>query len=324
MNTQKKIEQSLKSAPKPAAPDGLLNRLQEDVAAGEIKKRVTVIRRWFAPTGERISLRRVTAAAAIAIVVLLPLSYGATKTVKRIIKTFEAKFVYPQEAKFVYPQDDGGVHGYGYGYGYGVGSAIGSSDPNFTEKEAMEMAKEIRKLCAEGKAEEVEPGVWMVTLSNGKKIHFGGADPEFIALTDVEKNNLLKKQFDEIHELRKAGKFERTFLKEIEINGVMQPFYEDSFTLSDGKVIKMGASGGDPEMLGLSEAERKELLKKQFDEIEELRKAGKFEKIYKPEHDFEIDGVKHRFYLALYTLSDGTVKTVVSSEPVKDEDENKD
>ncbi len=240
MNMEDKIKKCLKSAPKPAVPDGLLNRLQEDVAAGEIKKRVTVIRRWFAPANGSISLWRVAAAAAIAIAVLLPLSYGATKTVKRIIKTFEVKFVYPQEAKFVYPQDDGGVHG--YGYGYGVGSAIGSSDPNFTEKEAMEMAEEIRKLCAEGKAEEVEPGVWMVTLSNGKKIRF--ADPEFMALTDVEKNNLLKKQFDEINELRKAGKFERTFIKESEINGVMHPFYEDNFTLSNGKVIKMGA--GEP------------------------------------------------------------------------------
>ncbi len=314
MNIQKKIDKYLKAAPRPPAPDGLLDKLQADVSAQDIKTHRSSLRRWFAPAGGSISPWRVAAAAAIAIAVLLPLSYGATKTVKRIIKTFEAKFVYPQ--------DDGGVHGYGYGYGYG--SAIGSSDPNFTEKEAMEMAKEIRKLCAEGKAEEVEPGVWMVTLSNGKKIHFGGADPEFIALTDVEKNKLLKKQFDEINELRKAGKFERTFIKKIEINGVMHNLYEDSFTLSNGKVIKMGASGGDPEMLGLSEAERKEFLKKQFDEIEELRKAGKFEKIYQPEHDFEIDGVKHRFYFARYTLSDGTVKTVGSSELVKDEDENKD
>jgi len=235
MNTQKKIEKCLKIAPKPAAPDGLLNRLQEDVAAGEIKKRVTVIRRWFAPAGGSISPWRVAAAAAIAIAVLLPLSYGATKTVKRIIKTFEAKFVYPQ--------DDGGVHG------YKVGSAIGSSDPSFTEEDAREAQREFYELYKQGKAEEVEPGFWFAILSNGK-----------------------------------------------------------------------GFGTRNPEMLGLSEAERKEFLKKQFDEIEELRKAGKFEKIYKPEHDFEIDGVKHRFYFARYTLSDGTVKTVGSSEPVKDEE----
>jgi len=235
MNTKKKIEQFLKAAPKPTAPDGLLDKLQADVSARDIKTQRSPLRRWFAPTGERISLRRVTAAAAIAIAVLLPLSYGATKTVKRIIKTFEAKFVYPQ--------DDGGVHG------YKVGSVIGSSDPNFTEEDAREAQREFYELYKQGKAEEVEPGFWFAILSNGK-----------------------------------------------------------------------GFGTRNPEMLGLSEAERKEFLKKQFDEIEELRKAGKFEKIYKPEHDFEIDGVKHRFYFARYTLSDGTVKTVGSSEPVKDEE----
>jgi len=259
MNTQKKIEQSLKSAPKPAAPDGLLNRLQEDVAAGEIKKRVTVIRRWFAPTGERISLRRVTAAAAIAIAVLLPLSYGATKTVKRIIKTFEAKFVYPQ--------DDGGVHGYGVGRMGGVGVGIGSSDPNFTEEDAQ-------------KAEQ---------------------------------------EFDEIDELRKAGKYERTFIKEVEKNGVKIRLYEDRFTLSNGKVITMGAGyGRNSEMLGLSEAERKELLKKQFDEIDELRKAGKFERTFIKE--IEIDGVMHNLYEDSFTLSNGKVIKMGAGEPVKNED----
>lgn len=242
MNTQKKIEQCLKAAPKPAAPDGLLDKLQADVSAQDIKTHRSSLRRWFAPAGGAISPWRVAAAAAIAIAVLLPLSYGATKTVKRIIKTFEAEFVYPQ--------DDGGVQA------YKVGGGIGSNDPNFTEEDALKAQREFYELYKQGKAEEVEPGFWFAILSNGKG--FGTRDPEMLGL------------------------------------------------------------------LGLSEAEQKEFLKKQFDEIEELRKAGKFEKIYKPEHDFEINGVKHRFYFARYTLSDGTVKTVGSSEPVKDEDENKD
>jgi len=226
MNTEKKIDKYLKAAPKPAAPDGLLNRLQEDVAAGEIKKRVTVIRRWFAPAGGSISPWRVAAAAAIAIAVLLPLSYGATKTVKRIIKTFEAKFEYPQ--------DDGGVHV------YGVGSGIGSSDPNFTEEDARKAEREFYELYKQGKAEEVEPGVWVVTLSNGEKFAYGG-DPDQLGLTEAERKELLKKQFDEINELKMAGKYERTFIKEVEKNGVKIRLYEDRFTLSNGKVIKMGA-----------------------------------------------------------------------------------
>ncbi len=235
MNMQKKIEKCLKSAPKPATPEGLLDKLQADVSAQDIKTQRSPLRRWFAPAGGSISPWRVAAAAAIAIAVLLPLSYGATKTVKRIIKTFEAEFVYPQ--------DDGSVHG------YKVGSAIGSNDPNFTEEDALKNQREFYELYKQGKAKEVEPGFWFAILSNGQ-----------------------------------------------------------------------GFGTRDPEMLGLSEAERKELLKKQFDEIEELRKAGKYEKTYKPEHDFEIDGVKHRYFEARYSLSDGTVRTLGSSEPVKEEE----
>jgi Tol biopolymer transport system component len=83
MNTEKKIEQCLRAAPKPPAPDGLLDKLQADVPAGDVKTRSTAIRRWFAPSGGPVSLLRV--AAAVAIAVLLPLSYGATKLIKSFI-----------------------------------------------------------------------------------------------------------------------------------------------------------------------------------------------------------------------------------------------
>ncbi len=85
MNTQKKIEQYLRAAPKPPAPDGLLDKLQTDVSAQDIETHRSSLRRWFAPTGRSISPWRVAAAAAIAIAVLLPLSYGATKLIKRFI-----------------------------------------------------------------------------------------------------------------------------------------------------------------------------------------------------------------------------------------------
>ncbi|HCO94066.1 MAG TPA: hypothetical protein DIU00_08960 [Phycisphaerales bacterium] len=85
MNMQKKIKQCLKAAPKPPAPDGLLDKLQKDIAFREVKAKQSVLRRWFSPSGGSISPRRVAAAAVIAIAVLLPLSYGATKLIKRFI-----------------------------------------------------------------------------------------------------------------------------------------------------------------------------------------------------------------------------------------------
>lgn len=228
MNTKERIEQCLRAAPKPAVPNDLLDKLKENVSASESKARRSVLGRWFAPAGGPISPWRVATAAVVAVVVVLPLGYGATKLVEKCYTTFKATFIYPDH-------DGGGNVAYGVGGGFGG---------DLSEKEAMEMAEEIRKLCAEGKAEEVEPGVWQVTLSDGRKVGIGGMDPEFVAMSDAERNEALKKQFDEIHELRKAGKYERTFLKEIEIDGARHRLYEDRFTLSNGKVVKVGA--GEP------------------------------------------------------------------------------
>ena len=238
MNTQKKIEKYLKIAPKPPAPDDLLDKLQKDVALGEVKTPRSALRRWFAPTGRSISPWRVAAAAAIAIAVLLPLSYGATKVVKKYFVTFEAEFEYPED-NTVYRT---------------IQTTVMAGDDIKSEEDAKKVLEEFGRLYREGKAEEIRPGVWQVVLSNGEKFNYGG----------------------------------------------------------------------DPEILGLSEAERKKLLKKQFDEIHELKKAGKYEKTYKPEHDYVVNGIKYRYFEARYVLSDGTVKTLGDSEPVIEEDERKD
>ncbi len=124
-----------------------------------------------------------------------------------------------------------------------LSAGIGSNDPNFTEEDARKAEREFYELYKQGKAEEVEPGFWVATLSNGKGFGYGG-DPEMLGLSEAERKEFLKKQFAEIDELRKAGKYERTFIKEVEKNGVKIRLYEDRFTLSNGKVITMGA--GEP------------------------------------------------------------------------------
>ena len=227
MNTEKRIEQCLKAAPKPSAPDGLLGKLHKDITLGEMKARHSVLRKWLAPAGGSISLWRVAAAAIIAIAVLLPLAYGATKAVEHFILF---------EATFEYPQDDGAMHA------VKVGGAIGSNDPDFTEEDARKDQQEFYELYKQGKAEEIEPGFWFATLSNGKG--FGTRDPEMLGLSEAEREESLKKQIDEINELRKAGTFERTFIEEVEWDGVKMRRYEDRFTLSNGKVITVGVTVG--------------------------------------------------------------------------------
>ncbi len=85
MNREEKIEPYLRAAPKPPAPESLLNKLRNDIVLRAAETRPSALRRWFAPSGEGISRWRTAAAAVVAIIVLLPLSYGATKLIQSFI-----------------------------------------------------------------------------------------------------------------------------------------------------------------------------------------------------------------------------------------------
>ncbi|MBN2182376.1 MAG: hypothetical protein JW715_10715 [Sedimentisphaerales bacterium] len=165
MDTKKKIEQSLKAAPKPPAPDGLFNKLQVDIAFTESMQSDNIIHRFFAPAGGPISLWRVAAAILIASVILLPLTYAGGKIIKsyfvevEVIETIET--------------EDGGIVKVGTATAIAVES---SGQPNEQE------AKEIQELRKAGKFEKVlveervENGMKFslykvtYTLSNGKVI----------------------------------------------------------------------------------------------------------------------------------------------------------
>jgi hypothetical protein len=220
MNTQKKIEQCLRAAPKLQAPIGLLNKLQTDVTVREVRAQRSALQKVFAPSGKRISVWRVAAAAAITIAVLIPLSYGASKVI-RYFTTFEAEFKYGDTTAYKFSR------------------TVSSSDDSIrSEEDARKAELEFYDLYKQGKVEEVQPGVWVATLSNGEEFAFGG-DPESLGLSESEHKELLKKQLNEINELRRAGDYERIFIKEIEENGVKIRLYRDSFTLSNGKVVTL-------------------------------------------------------------------------------------
>jgi len=229
MNTQKKIEKCLKSAPKPAAPDGLLNRLQEDVAAGEIKKRVTVIRRWFAPTDQSISPWRVAAAAVIAILVLLPLTYGATRIIKFVVEEFTIMYgVDDEDTKYI--------------TAYAFNPTIRGDCIN-NEEDAKQAEKEILQLIKEGKADKISSGEYKAVLSNdGEVIYDTLGIPIEILLSENRKEEI-KKLTDEIEKLKKAGEFERTFLDVVKSpKGRDVYIYKTRYTLSSGVIITLNSA----------------------------------------------------------------------------------
>jgi hypothetical protein len=234
MNSKKKIEQYLENAPKSAAPEGLLERLRDGITLTAADKR-SVIRGWFVPDDGSVSIRRVAIAAMLTVAAILPLSYGATKAAKYVIKIFEATFEYPETV-----------------YTHTMTRSISTSGDNIqNEEDAKKAEAEFYQLYKQGKAKEIKPGIWVATLSSGEAFAYGG-DPENLEWSEADKEKLRKE------------------------------------------------------------------LKEQFDEINELKKAGKYEKIYKPEHDFVIDGRKYRYFEAIYALSDGRIVTVGSSEPARD------
>lgn len=169
MNTEKKLERCLRSAPKPPAPDGLLDKLQKDVALGEAKTPPSALRRWFAPSGGPISFWRVAAAVAIAIAVLLPLTYGVAKIVKVYTIKIESRRV----------NDDGTIT-----VTKMQGQAAGFAD----EEEAKRAWQETRELKKAGKYErtldkEIESnGIryriynYRYTLSNGQVVNVGESE----------------------------------------------------------------------------------------------------------------------------------------------------
>jgi Tol biopolymer transport system component len=85
MSIEEKIERCLMATPKPYVPGSLLDRLRKDIILKEVQMHESALQRFFTPSGKRISRWRVAAAAAIAVAILLPLSYGATKLIKHFI-----------------------------------------------------------------------------------------------------------------------------------------------------------------------------------------------------------------------------------------------
>ncbi len=227
MSIDKKIEQCLRTAPKPPTPDGLLDKLQKDIALGDIKTRRSALRRWFAPTGGAISPWRVAAAAIIAISLLLPLTYGATRIMRFVVEEFTVIHgVDDEQAKYI--------------TAYAFNPTI-TGDCITNKEEAKEAEKEMLQLIKKGKAEEVSPGVYKGVLSNGEEVIYDTLGIPIEILQSENRKEKIKELTEEIQKLKKAGDFERTFLDEVENNGIKIRIYKHRYTLSNGSTITLTA-----------------------------------------------------------------------------------
>jgi hypothetical protein len=107
------------------------------------------------------------------------------------------------------------------------------STGEISKDDAERAAAEARQLVSEGKAEEIRPGVFRVTLSDGKVVELGGKAAGTMDHMPPE----LKAMLEEMEALRQAGNFEETLVREwTENDGTKVSVYKETFTLADGTI----------------------------------------------------------------------------------------
>lgn len=183
---------------------------------------------------------RLAAAAVVALAILLPASYAAVEAVVNYFTISEDHVCVET------PEPNVTV-------GFAARRTISVGGPDIaSEKEARAGLEEFYRLYREGKARQIEPGLWQVTLASGEIFKYRGS-PEWPAPDFAAQ----KAELAEISALRSAGKGERTFLREMEQKGQTLRVYQVCYTLSsgkrmivtevvnpDGSLAGMGAGGG--------------------------------------------------------------------------------
>lgn len=169
---------------------------------------------------------KIAAAAVVALAVLLPVSYAAVEAVVKYFTISEDRvsLLDVQEPNLA--------------TGFMASRRISVGGTNITsEDEARACLAEFRQLYGQGKAKEIEPGTWQVTLANGELFNYKGDPERMTAEFTTEDKEQMKNKFDEINALRSAGKCDRTFLRETELQGMTVRVYEVHYTLSSGKTV---------------------------------------------------------------------------------------
>ncbi len=255
---------------------------------------------------------KIAAAAVVALAVLLPVSYAAVEAVVKYFTISQDRVEFKVEEP-------------NYAAGFATGRSIRIGGTHMaTEEETRAHLPEFRRLYGEGQAREIQPGVWQVTLSNGELFNYEGDPKVLTAEFTPEEKEQMKREFEELTALQKAGKGARTLVGESEENGVKTSTYQVCYTLSSGKVITMtegrssvsGGGGGQggrasQSTAGSGSGPMPGFLQQQMSEIQSLRQAGQGEKTLLRE--IEQNGQKLSIYQVCYTLSSGEVVTVTET-----------
>jgi len=189
---------------------------------------------------ERSLLRRITmntrtmkivAVALIALAILLPLSYGASKIIKFVVEEFT----------IMYGVDDENTK---YITAYAFNPTVKGDCIN-NKEDAKQAEKEILQLIKEGKAEQINPSEYKAILSNGGEVIYDTLGIPIEILGSENRKEKIQELTDEIEDLKKAGEFERTFLDVVKSpKGRDVYIYKTRYTLSNGVTITLNSGYG--------------------------------------------------------------------------------
>ena len=127
---------------------------------------------------------RLAIAAAVAVAIMLPAGYAA---VQAVVKYFT---ISEDQVSFVHEEPDFTMDATALRRISIGGTNIAS------EEEARACLAEFRQLYREGKAQEIQPGVWQVTLSNGQLVNYKGDPERATAEFTPQEKEQMKKEFE--------------------------------------------------------------------------------------------------------------------------------
>lgn len=236
MKKTRRIRKILCNVPDISVSDELNAKLKCDVNLKKIEKR-SVIRGWFAPSGGAFSIRRVAYAAAIAIVCLVPLSFGAAKIIKKfVVQEYKATYTDEHQTKSV-ENNTVTVSSTTSSTTYGIETSI-KGVHIISKEDARKAEEEMIQLIKEGKAEKSNGGTYKAVLPTWGEVIYETRSLPMSVLVSENRDEKIKEMYDEIESLRKAGKYESVFEKEVEKeNGSKTRYYMEHFTLSTGEIV---------------------------------------------------------------------------------------
>lgn len=234
MKKTRKIRELLRNVPDITISDNMNARLKCDVNLKTFKEKRHVIRNWFAPSGGIVSFRRVAYVTTLAAACLISLGFGAARIIEKfVVQEYKAEYIHEERST----QSNGDQTVTTTSSTYGSQTSVNGDNIN-SQEDAREAEEKMIQFIKEGKAAKIDDGTYRALLPIWGEVVLNTSLPMSVLISD-NREEKVKEFLDEIESLRRAGKYESVFKKEVEKeNGRKVRYYEDAFTLSTGEIVK--------------------------------------------------------------------------------------